>query len=104
MRKETFKKQIQTELATLIYESAHQGRFSSAGMLCRLELLEAGAARRDWPLFDCLRRWMAAESDSEQYREISEIIKATLINVDFQDAGSVQTNTEIICSLVKELE
>lgn len=104
-RAEDWKKRIYDELATLVYESYHQGRLSSPEMLCLLELLERVVVERrhNCPLPPLLRRWMAAGPNDEKNREISEIIKATLVNIDWGDS-SCERSADIIKDLVGELE
>ncbi|NLU50864.1 MAG: hypothetical protein GXX09_10785 [Syntrophomonadaceae bacterium] len=103
--RDTRKKQVYDELATLVYESYHQGRLSSAEMLFLLEILETVVAGgRAGPLLPYLRRWVATKAGSREQHDISAIIKATVVNTDFGDAASVTNTAGIIRDLVEELE
>jgi len=98
------RKQIQAELATLIYECHTQGRLSPEEMMCLLDILAALLDQGDTELANLLRRWASSGMREKDALDINEIIRVTLVNTDWKDAFARAKGLELIRDLVSELE
>ncbi len=85
--------------ASLVADLGIRGRISIEEMGFLLNLLELVLIKREHPGFvNMLRQWNPGHGD----KEIDEIIKATLLNVDFTNALSIQENQDMIGELINE--
>jgi hypothetical protein len=75
-----------------------KGKLSHEEMYCLLSLLDfVLMEKRDPSFIALLREWQASNIEPE----INEIIKATLLSVDFKKPASVLKNMEIIRGLIR---
>ncbi|MDD3364184.1 MAG: hypothetical protein PHU35_04270 [Bacteroidales bacterium] len=75
-----------------------KGNLSHEEMYCLLSVLDYTWMGKSDPSFIALlREWQASELEPE----INEIIKATLLSVDFKKPASVLKNMEIIRGLIR---
>lgn len=90
------RKKIYAESASMIADMGVRGKLSVEEMNFLLNLLDVVVVKKDQPqLIQTLRNWVETNESSE----IDEIIKATLLAVDFTDKESM----EQCLQLVKEL-
>lgn len=92
-------KQLYDALVNAIV-SAHmqRGNLTQDEMYCLLSLLDLAMLGKDEHGFiPVLREWQACVPDPE----VDEIIKATLLNIDFKKPASVQSNLETIRDLIR---
>lgn len=98
-------KLVHTELATLIYGCHDRGRLSAGEMLCLLEVLELVMQPGDnQALLSSLHRWAQVGLDDKEDQEINQIIKETLIGVDWKEPAQLARCAELISELAAELE
>ena len=75
-----------------------KGTLSHEEMYCLLSLLDYTLmGKKDSSFIDLLREWQASKLEPE----INEIIKATLLSVDFKKPASIKKNMEIIRGLIR---
>jgi len=91
------KKRLYDETASLVADLGLRGRIAEDEMLFLLNLLDQVMVKQEYPeLAGLLRRWLALKPQGE----INEIIKATLLTMDFNDLRAVQANLELIQELL----
>lgn len=93
------RKKLYDAVATLI-SSLHmkKGTLNREEMHCLLSILDIAAMDKDdYGLIGLLREWKSGEIDPE----IDDIVRATLLQIDFADAGSQQRNIETIRDLLR---
>ncbi len=90
---------IYDETASLIADLGIRGRITVDEMKFLLDLLELVLIKKDKPNFiDLLKQWKPGQGDEE----IDQIIKATLLNVDFKNLLSLEENQTMIEELINE--
>ncbi len=91
-------KRLYDETASLIVNlHVQMENLSAEEMYCLLSILDlALMSKDDCGLLQLLREWQDQKPD----KEIDDIIKATLINLNFADLPSEQKNIEIIRGLI----
>ncbi len=92
---ETIKK-VYDHTARTITMLHFRGGFSEKEMLFLLNLLDAITIGKAPELRRVIAQWQNCSLDEE----IDEIIRATLLNIDFSDDSSVQKSTQIINELL----
>lgn len=91
------KNRLYDETASFIADAALKGQLSGAEMNFLLSLLDQIMIKHQYiDMIDLLRYWMNQNPDEE----VDQIIKETLINIDFNNQKSVLTNLEIIQDLL----
>lgn len=91
--------QIYLNTANLIYELSYRLKIDEEEKIFLLNLLELTVNKKDKPEFlAVLKQWMKGFNNSE----LDEIIKATLLTIDWSDEESLQFNTKIINDLINE--
>ncbi len=92
---------IYIRAANLIYDLNFRCRISEEEKVFLLNLLETTIYKKDKNrLIEVLKRWMAGYDSSE----LDQIIKETLLAVDWSDEKSLAFNTEIIDDLLDARE
>lgn len=90
-------KRLYDETASFVADAAMKGQVSAAEMRFLLSLLDQIMIKHQYGnMIDILGQWLK-QADND---EIDEIIKQTLINIDFNDQKSVMSNLEIIRDLL----
>ncbi len=90
---------IYDETASLIADLGIRGRISIDEMKFLLDLLELVLIKKDKRDFiNMLKHWNPGQGDEE----IDQIIKATLLNVDFKNSLSIEENQDMIGELINE--
>lgn len=75
-----------------------KGSLTKEEMHCLLSILDLTLMEKgDHELIALLKEWEASEPDAE----LREIVKATLLNIDFSDRDSQQKNIETIRDLLR---
>jgi len=88
---------IYDETASLIADLGIRGRITIEEMNFLLNLLEMVLIKKDKKDFiNIMKRWKPAQEDNE----IDQIIKATLLTIDFNDQSSIEANSEVIIELI----
>lgn len=92
-------KKLYDDVASLIVNlHLRQGRLSREEMHCLLSILDLTMMdKKDYGLIGLLKEWKLSDVDSD----IDEIIKATLLNINFTNIDSLQRNIETIRDLLR---
>lgn len=91
------RKRLYDETASFVADAAMKGQISATEMSFLLSLLDQIMVKHQYSnMIDILSMWMKQTPNGE----IDEIIKETLINIDFYDQKSVMSNLEIIKDLL----
>ncbi|MEQ8201775.1 MAG: hypothetical protein ABRQ24_10195 [Syntrophomonadaceae bacterium] len=92
-------KRLYDSLANLIVNlHLQKDRLSREEMYCLLSVLDMTLLdKEDQGLVQVLREWQAGEPNPE----IDEIIKATLLNIDFAKPSALAANVETIRELIR---
>lgn len=94
-------KKIYDETALLITDLFLKEKLNSEERDFLLSLLEMIIKKQDNPeLFDSLKKWMKEKQESE----LDEIIKATVLAINFEDENSIKENMKIIRELLASRE
>lgn len=94
-------KKIYDETALLITDLFLKEKLNSEERDFLLSLLEMIIKKQDNPeLFDSLKKWMKEKQESE----LDEIIKATVLAINFEDENSLKENMKIIRELLASRE
>lgn len=93
------RKKVYDAVATLISNlHMQQGKLSREEMYCLLTILDFMVmGKNDHGLIDLLKEWKANDIEAE----IDDIVKATLLNIDFTNFDSEQRNIETIRDLLR---
>ena len=96
---DTNAKQLYDALVNLIINlHLQKGSLTREEMYCLLNVLDmALLGKEDMGLVQALRDWQAGEPN----QEIDEIIKATLLNLDFAKPASLAADVETIRELIR---
>lgn len=95
------KKKLYAETASMIADMGVRGKLSVEEMNFLLNLLDIVAVKKNQPqLIQTLRDWVNTNEGSE----IDEIIKATLLAVDFTDKESMQQCLQLLTELLENRE
>ena len=92
------RKQLYDKTSTMI-SNLHLKKMaiSQEEMYCLLSILDFVIAKKEaGDILNLLRSWQAGSRNTE----IDEIIKATLLQIDFNDPASIQQNQAIIAELI----
>lgn len=91
-------KKLYDAVASLIVNLHMQkGKLTKEEMYCLLSILDLTLmGKNDYGLIDVIREWRASEPNPE----IDDIIKATLLSMDFAELQSQQKNIETIHDLI----
>lgn len=93
------KKKIYDETASLIVDLCVRSKIDTEEMNFLLNLLDmAFMHNTDSKLLEVLKLWIPGQKDME----LDEIIKATLLAIDFNDQNSLNHAAELIRELVDE--
>ena len=88
---------IYQEMASLVAVLQIQGILSQEESNCLLSILDIVVIKQgEHPLIHVLREWQASSLD----QETEEIIKATLLNLDFEDEQSLVKDIDILKELI----
>jgi hypothetical protein len=92
-------KKIYDSVAGLIFNLHMQnGKLSKEEMHCLLSILDLTLmGKNDHGLISLLKEWKSGQVDSE----VNDIVKATLLNIDFANFDSEQRNIETIRDLLR---
>lgn len=91
------RKRLYDETASLIADTGMRGQISVQEMRFLLSLLDQVMVTRGCPeMIELLKDWRDLPPDEE----VDQIIKETLVNIDFKDRASVQVNLDIIKDLL----
>ncbi|MEA4926801.1 MAG: hypothetical protein VB084_16030 [Syntrophomonadaceae bacterium] len=75
-----------------------QGKLSRDEMYCLLSILDLTVMKKnDYGLIELLKVWKSSVVDPE----LNDIIKATLLSIDFNNSKSIQRNIETISELLR---
>lgn len=93
------RKKVYDAVATLITNLHMQkGKLSRQEMHCLLTILDLTVmGKNDYGLIALLKEWKSDDNDSE----VDDIVKATLLNIDFTNIDSQQRNIETIRDLLR---
>ncbi len=96
---EQYKHKIYDETASLIANLYFREQINEEEMYFLLNILELVIIKKDNPdLVDVLKEWIHSERNSD----IDQIIKATLLTIDFKDKDSINSKYEIIKELIRQ--
>jgi hypothetical protein len=92
-------KKLYDELASSIVNlHLKQGKLNREEMFCLLSILDLTAMKKeDYGLLGLLKEWKSGAIDPE----LNDIIKATLLSIDFADSKSIKRNIETIRDLLR---
>ncbi|MBC7074893.1 MAG: hypothetical protein H5T98_02225 [Syntrophomonadaceae bacterium] len=91
-------KKLYDETASLIVRLSFEGKLSSEEMRFLLNLLDFVILKRgNFEIVSTLKKWISKYDGSET----DEIIKATLLAVDFNNSDSIRFNMELIRELLE---
>lgn len=93
-------KRIYDETASVIWDLYLQNRLSAEERDFLSNLLDLVMVRRECPdLLDALRNWQPSQPESE----LDQIIKATLMAVDFKDKDDLEHSVTLLKELTDEI-
>jgi hypothetical protein len=92
-------KKLYDSVAGLIFNlHIQKGKLSKEEMHCLLSILDLTLMKKnDYGLIGLLKEWKSADIAAD----IDDIIKATLLNIDFTNSESLQRNIETIRDLLR---
>jgi len=93
------RKKIYDDVANLIFNLHMQkGKLTKEEMHCLLSILDLTVmGKNDYGLIGLLKEWKSGDIDPET----DDIVKATLLNIDFSNFDSQQRNIETIRDLLR---
>lgn len=93
------RKKVYDAVASLIFNlHMQQGKLSREEMHCLLTILDLTVmGKKDHGLISLLKEWKSNDIDSE----IDDIVKATLLKIDFTNIDSQKRNIETIRDLLR---
>jgi len=92
-------KKLYDNVASLIFNlHIQKGKLNKEEMHCLLSILDFTVMKKnDYGLIGLLKEWKSSDIDSD----IDDIVKATLLNIDFTNSDSLQRNMETIRDLLR---
>ncbi|WP_054695825.1 hypothetical protein [Syntrophomonas palmitatica] len=95
------KKRLYDETASLVADLGLRGRITEDEMLFLLSLLDQVMIKENYPqLIQLLHKWTANQAGSE----MNEIIKATVLNLEFSNPQTMQDDLELLQELLATME